>query len=49
MTSEQVVTGADLSDVSKGMCALCIEGKMTRKPFKSENQIKFTPPLLIIS
>ena len=28
MASEQLVTGADLSDVSVGMCALCIKGKL---------------------
>ena len=28
MASEQLVTGADISDVGVGMCTLCIKGKL---------------------
>ena len=48
MASEQLVTGADLSDVSVGICTPCIKGKMTRKPFKYKDQIKSTRPLQLI-
>ena len=48
MASEQLVTVADLSDVSVGFCTSCIKGKMTRKSFKYKYQIKSTLPLHLI-
>ena len=48
MASEQLVTGADLSYVSVGICTPCIKGKMTQKPFKYKDQIKSTGRLQLI-
>jgi hypothetical protein len=47
MDREQLVTGADLSDVSVGICEPCVKGKMARKPFKV-SQVKSTRPLELI-
>ena len=37
MASEQLVTGVDIYDVSVGMYAPCIKGKLTQKTFKSKD------------
>ena len=39
-SNQALVEGADLSNVSVGLCESCQKGKMTRKPFKSAGGIK---------
>ena len=40
MNRESLVTGADLADVSVGICEPCIKGKMAHRPYKATGSIK---------
>ena len=40
MNRESLVTGADLADVSVGICEPCIKGKMAHRPYKAKGYIK---------